>query len=295
MQYLKLITAGALLVLSTTALASDVWQGLKVGLGLDLANLKAHHQTSAKHLFFYYGDVVFEAFGGNAAGAADSKKSKPAGTVELSFDTPMNQKAIFGLIAGLNFGPQKQLTFSALDVTRDNFASGCDMFNSVYTSDCDISTDGSTLISSSLRAGASANLGVRAGFLLSENSLLYLSGGWAMQQMKRTLTYRSQANVNGTGGTPIPFSYEKSVSRSKIYDGYFLGLGLEAKLMSNASIRLEYRYTDFGSQQFNRAENVTANTGYFGSLSSTDEEPLELSQRTTLKSQAFRILLVKSF
>ena len=70
---------------------------------------------------------------------------------------------------------------------------------------------------------------VRAGYVLGERNLLYVRGGYA------NLRGRLTQDVDGV-----------AVPTSDTYDGWFVGGGVERKLLDNVSTRIEYRYSDFG-------------------------------------------------
>lgn len=70
---------------------------------------------------------------------------------------------------------------------------------------------------------------VRAGYVLGERTLLYARGGYANVRARLT------QDVEGV-----------AVTTSDSYDGWFVGGGVERKLLDNVSTRVEYRYSDFG-------------------------------------------------
>lgn len=75
----------------------------------------------------------------------------------------------------------------------------------------------------------SFDLSARAGYVLGERSLLYARGGYANERARLTRTVG-----------------EATVSDNRTYDGWFVGGGVEHKLLDNVSTRLEYRYSDLG-------------------------------------------------
>ncbi|WP_421913132.1 outer membrane protein [Mesorhizobium sp.] len=70
--------------------------------------------------------------------------------------------------------------------------------------------------------------GLRAGYLLTPNTLGYVLGGYSWQK------YKLDTNAG--------FGFDWSQS------GYFLGAGLETAVSSNWTIKTEYRYTRFGTK-----------------------------------------------
>lgn len=77
----------------------------------------------------------------------------------------------------------------------------------------------------------SFDLSARAGYVVGEDNLLYVRGGY---QNSRARVSTTLANV--------------TTSNQQTFDGWFVGGGAERKLFSNVSARLEYRYSDLGSE-----------------------------------------------
>lgn len=75
------------------------------------------------------------------------------------------------------------------------------------------------------------NVGGRLGVLVTPRILLYGVGGY------------SRADIDGT----VVDDLGAKLKLSDDVDGYFIGGGGEIKLRSNLALRLEYRWTDFGS------------------------------------------------
>lgn len=71
----------------------------------------------------------------------------------------------------------------------------------------------------------------RAGYLVSENALLYVRGGYQNTRVETTLSE--------TGETPV--------SDNDNADGWLAGGGLEYAFGNNLRSRIEYRYSDLGS------------------------------------------------
>lgn len=77
----------------------------------------------------------------------------------------------------------------------------------------------------------SFDLSARAGYVVGEKNLVYVRGGYANS---RADVSRTIANV--------------TTSDEQTFDGWFVGGGVERKLIDNVSARLEYRYSDLGSE-----------------------------------------------
>ncbi len=76
----------------------------------------------------------------------------------------------------------------------------------------------------------SFDLTARAGYLVNDKTIVYVRGGYANTRIRTTL-----ASDSGT------------VTMSDNLDGWLVGGGVERALTDDISARLEYRYTDLGS------------------------------------------------
>jgi outer membrane immunogenic protein len=77
----------------------------------------------------------------------------------------------------------------------------------------------------------SFDLGARAGYLVTEETLVYVRGGYA--------NTRVRATVEGE---------ENVVRSSENLDGWFVGGGVERAITDRISARVEYRYSDLGGE-----------------------------------------------
>jgi len=77
----------------------------------------------------------------------------------------------------------------------------------------------------------SFDFSARAGYVVGEKNLLYVHGGYQNSRARVTTTL---ANL--------------TTSDQQTFDGWFVGGGAERKLFDNVSARLEYRYSDLGSE-----------------------------------------------
>jgi len=76
----------------------------------------------------------------------------------------------------------------------------------------------------------SFDVSARAGYVVGEQNLLYVRGGYANTRARLTRDV-------GAG----------TFSDNRTYDGWFVGGGVERKMTDTVSARLEYRYSDFGN------------------------------------------------
>ena len=80
--------------------------------------------------------------------------------------------------------------------------------------------------------GLVASLSARAGLLVTPETLAYIIGGYSYSK------YKVDASIFGAG------SFKQN------YDGFHIGGGLEAMISPNATVRVEYRYTSYGSEDW---------------------------------------------
>lgn len=107
-------------------------------------------------------------------------------------------------------------------------------------------------------------VGARAGYLLTQSTLLYVAGGY------------TQAEFQNRGFNDISDSSGTVVGRRRLtHDGFFVAAGMEAMVGRGLSLRGELRYSDFDEEISNR-----------GTLSGVDfidrSEPTLLTGRLVL-------------
>lgn len=83
----------------------------------------------------------------------------------------------------------------------------------------------------------SFDVSARAGYVLGGKNLLYVRGGYE----------NTRARLTSTVGNLVD-------SDKRTYDGWFVGGGIERQLIDHVSTRLEYRFSDLGSdgRDYNR-------------------------------------------
>ncbi len=92
----------------------------------------------------------------------------------------------------------------------------------------------------SLKLGWDASLRVRAGYLMTPSTVLYVTGGAAWHELK------AGAACFGADASPSFCNSIKTVSTSVVKTGWTVGGGLETTVWRNWNARIEYRYSDFG-------------------------------------------------
>jgi opacity protein-like surface antigen len=104
-------------------------------------------------------------------------------------------------------------------------------------------------------SGFGATLRGRAGVLLRSHLLMYVTGGFAYRHLGFTAT------CDGSTGNASACFTKNSAKSTSDQLGWTIGAGAEAQLTKNWFARIEYAYSDFGSetQSFNFAGNIAAN------------------------------------
>lgn len=106
----------------------------------------------------------------------------------------------------------------------------------------------------SVRSRWDASLRARLGHLVTPQTLLYVTGGAAWQNLELTSTCTNSVCSNVFGLSPA------IVSASRTATGWTLGGGVETALWGNWLARAEYRYADYGTQHFTVKRSSTEPT-----------------------------------
>lgn len=80
-------------------------------------------------------------------------------------------------------------------------------------------------------------VGGRIGWLSNPGTLLYVTGGYTEAKFDQ-VNFADFLGINSD-----------RFIRETSFDGWFVGAGLETQLVNNLSLRLEYRYSDFGKER----------------------------------------------
>lgn len=96
-------------------------------------------------------------------------------------------------------------------------------------------------------------LSARLGHIFNDTTLVYVSGGAALGQIKNTL----YAPLNASNNWLNAQGSAASVSDNKTELGYALGFGIEHKINDKWALRANYEYVDFGKINFNYYNSVS--------------------------------------
>lgn len=172
------------------------------------------------------------------AGAALVALSAAPAMAQSSSDAPFNGPYV-GIQAGLNHD-------TAINRDKDAFIGGVFAgYDREVAPNIVLGAEGGFSLGASDRIGPagtdaatidpnySFDVSARAGYVVGGNTLVYLRGGYANTRARVTRV------VDGT-----TFSDKNS------YDGWFVGGGVERKLLDHVSARLEYRFNDFDANGY---------------------------------------------
>lgn len=179
----------------------NTWTGFNVYGGVGYTNLDSKENI---HAGSADGDYTADFSGTHS-------KSKLTGKLGIGYDSKLAEKMVVGVFADVNLGSLKTKSDQAWE-------------NGNYT------------LTTSTKVKDAYSLGAKLGYLLSDNDLLYVTGGASRAKIKTNFS-----SQNGNSNGPWDLSSNKSKT------GVFVGLGLEHKINQNVSIVGDYRVTDYGS------------------------------------------------
>jgi opacity protein-like surface antigen len=225
---LGIVSTTAGLVSAGSIYAADAWTGFNVYGGVSYGKLESKEHTQGGALDC---NCLLADFSGT------QNKSKVTGDLGLGYDAKVGDKFLVGVFADVNLA---NLT------TKSSNSWGN---NSNYT------------MTTSTKVKDAYSLGAKLGYLLSDNDLIYVSGGASRAKVS---TKFSQDNGNEVVG---------SVSKTKT--GGFVGLGLEHKLNENLSIVGDYRKTTYGKVDVANTSN--SNSAAISNRASVKTENVSLN------------------
>lgn len=112
-----------------------------------------------------------------------------------------------------------------------------------------IGSSGGGSVKADVELGNSWSIGGRAGFLPMENVLIFVTGGYTQIDAELSASYEGEAFGGGflRGPGSMGANWNIDSSHSEWLDGYYVGGGIETLLNENISLKVEYRYADYGS------------------------------------------------
>lgn len=220
------------------------WNGLSVGVGIGVGlldrsvSVEADKRAKKEYCHYHYG----------------SYNCSPASSGWHDYDGPWN-KAIESA-----FGDDNWNGFGTLQVGYDRLLGDRILVGAF--ADFDFYVDADSAFSSYEKYGKSHawidgdvdlknvwSVGGRLGFLVTPRVLLYGVGGY------------TEARVDGTASATFKWdgnpAHTVSMELPDEMKGYFVGGGAELKLDKNLSLKLEYRYSHFGSEGVSAGNKFT--------------------------------------
>jgi len=281
----------------------QTWTGLKIGIGAGSSTNKATQTSSGDASNDYSGfnedQSGYKGVASSANGTANLNSTKTIGILDATYDYQINDKFVLGLTGNFDFGKNKK-TGSIVGTTSVSSIDGSGYSGYPYGGNSS-TTSSKTEITSSFQTKNAVGLGLRAGFLANQNTLLYLTGGYAGTKAKSSYLYKTtesgiQNDFSGYG-SPLNSSstFTNEVSQSKWMNGYFIGAGLESKLSERVSLKLEYRFTDYGKMKTNASDNAGNFDATMGSISNGYISSSSFQNEIELKQQAIRATLNYNF
>lgn len=174
--------------------------------------------------------------GADAGFKDDQGKAGILGRAEIGADYQFDR-----IVAGVN----ASFTLGSRDMSSKGGGSGGGDF---YDSRDEGSSGGGGYgaVKSSLDIGNSWSIGGRLGYLVTDNTLVFGAGGYTQEEADLKARFQGESGAgNEYGG--IEGAYNAKASSDEWLDGYYVGGGLETLLTEHFSLKLEYRYADYGS------------------------------------------------
>ena len=260
--------------LTSAAHAADVaapasdWTGVYVGFGAgggygfsDMSAAGAGAYKDSAVNFIDYNNLNTQNFAGDfqcdavsCAGTTsvfsalddDSGKAGFLGRAEIGADYQFDR-----IVAGVN----GSFTFGDRKMSSSGAGGGVGTYSG---RDGQESGTGAATVDSELELGNSWAIGARLGYLVTDSVLLFAAGGYTQAQAELSAAFEGAGSAGTDEDSGISGAYDISSSNDDWLGGYYVGAGLEALLTEQFSLKVEYRYADFGSiETSSEATNIT--------------------------------------
>jgi opacity protein-like surface antigen len=304
-----LVTLSSALALSSVTNAADVsapspiWTGFYAGLGVGGGYVVSDTQAAG---YGEYSDRTLSTYEGGdgkhvlTAFVCDSNRSQiceGSTGARAEFEDSQSEVGFLGraeiggdyefdrIVAGVN----ASFTLGNRQMTGANNGGGGGVFESDLPP---VTGSGAGLVESRVEFGNSWSIGGRLGYLITGSTLLFGSGGYTQAKVSLESHFAGDSsayNNNTPQNEGIQASYDISSENDEWLDGYYLGGGLETLLTDHWSLKLEYRFSDYGSISTSREVGVVfpsdPPTGYgTGTRASAD-----VTDQTLLATISFRM------
>ena len=202
----------------------------------ELIPVPVYNLNTANVLGAFFCDAGFcsGSTGADAGFKDDQGKAGILGRAEIGADYQFDR-----IVAGVN----ASFTLGSRDMsTKAGGSAGGDFYSEEGSS----GGSGYGAVNSSLDIGNSWSIGGRLGYLVTDSTLVFATGGYTQEQAKLKARFQGASGAGNEYGS-IEAAYNVKASSDEWLDGYYVGGGLETLLTEHFSLKLEYRYADYGS------------------------------------------------
>ena len=284
-------------VATPTSNWTGVYAGLGVGGGFAFSDISAQGAGVYEDLAVNgqdWNDLDTKNFTGNfqcdavtcqgitsvfAALNDDSGMAGFLGRAEIGADYQMDR-----IVAGVN------ASFTIGDRKMSSSASGGGAGSYESTTPDELASgSGAGAVDSELELGSSWSVGARLGYLATDGLLLFAAGGYTQTSAKLTADFKGAGSAGIDQASRINGAYDVSSSQDEWLGGYYVGGGLEALLTEQFSVKVEYRYANYGSiETSSNASDITCNPDCFGWATGVEAEA-DVSDHTVMATVSFRM------
>jgi len=275
------LLSGVILSLSGAAQAADVsapmtgWTGFYAGVGVgggySFSNTNVSgggsyydyaydggdfNNALSKHVTGIFNCNTLYCEGSTGAGASakgDQGQAGFLGRAEVGADYQFDR-----FVAGLN----ASFTLGDREMTSKGSGGGGGSYSE--NDGTPVNGSGSGGVKSTVDVGDSWSIGARFGYLVTDSTLLFGGVGYTQgdTSIKSKFSGGSAAIIDKDSN--IVGAYDISASKEDWLGGYYLGAGMETMVMDHVSLKLEYRYADYGSIKANASDADEACTNNVG-------------------------------
>lgn len=285
-----LILCGTLALAFASGVSAEPnnWTGFKLGLGGGGAYTTAKQKVVNDFSYSQDYGWGYEEFVGGAFTTNSLGKANGFGTIDFALDYQAGDKFVFGLIGNYDIAKKRKMNGETWG-SSENWAESCCGPHEELS--------GSAGVDSTFETGDSAGLGLRFGALITDSSLAYVTAGYSSIKFKQSIKGFGEAY---SYNSDVNLRHEMSANNSGHKSGYFLGAGLETKFTDHASVKLEYRMSDYGKFKLH-ANNPSLTNEYDGGPYNTfygesiNLDYATLSQSTDLRVHQIRAVLSYDF
>lgn len=292
--------ASAVHAADVTAPVSDwtgFYAGLGVGGGFAFSDMSAEGGGSYTDYGLdgdVYDDLDSKNFTGNFACDAttcqgltsvfgalddDSGKAGVLGRAEIGADYQLNR-----IVAGVN----ASFTLGDRKMSSSGGGGGVGAYETTGPDDLALGA-GVGGVDSELELGNSWSVGARLGYLVNDSLLVFAAGGYTQANAKLSADFEGAGSAALDETSTISGAYDISASEEKWMGGYYVGGGLEAMLTEQFSLKVEYRYADYGSiKTSSEASNINCDAECYGWETGVEAEA-DVTDQTVMATVSFRM------